>query len=248
MKKVVIVPARYSSSRLPGKPLLDIAGKPMIVRVCQVVADQPFDLLAVATDDQRIADAVSAAGFTAVLTRSDHPSGTDRLQEAATLLGLAAEDLIINLQGDEPLMPAANVHQVAQLLMAHPEASVATLYVKQPSADLHNPNLVKLVQGVGQQVLYFSRAPIPHERDDCSSTDRSFRRHVGLYAYRKAALDQFVSYPPGALEQLEKLEQLRFLEQGHQVVASLSELPIPPGVDTVSDIDAVRAIFGGEGS
>jgi len=244
MKKIIIIPARFSSTRLPGKPLLDLDGKPMIVRVCEAASAAPCDQIVVATDDARIQAIVRAHGFQAIMTRTDHVSGTDRLQEAAHILDLAAEDLIINLQGDEPLMPAGNLNQVAELLVQHPQASVATLYELIPVRQAgDNPNMVKLVQAEHNAVLYFSRAAIPYDRDGLAGPNDSLKRHVGLYAYRKSALDQFVSYGEGQLERLEKLEQLRFMENGHRIVAQQALRPIPVGVDTAEDLELVRLAF-----
>ncbi|MEJ2042033.1 MAG: 3-deoxy-manno-octulosonate cytidylyltransferase [Reinekea sp.] len=244
MKKIVIIPARYSSSRLPGKPLKDIAGLPMVVRVCQAVDAAQFDKVVVATDDERIEQVVRQQGYSVVLTQPNHVSGTDRLQEAAQKLSLAQEDIVINLQGDEPLMPSGNLEQVASLLEANPHAAVATLYEPMAvNAYLANPNIVKLVTDNQSRVLYFSRAGIPFDRDGIGSADAVFKRHLGIYAYRKSALDRFVAYPEGSLEQLEKLEQLRFMEQGEVIVAEQADQPIPVGVDTEEDLNAVRAIF-----
>ena len=244
MKKVVIIPARYSSARLPGKPLKDIAGVPMIVRVCQSVSSGYFDQVVVATDDERIFNVVQKHGFRALMTRADHVSGTDRLQEAAAQLLLAAQDIVINLQGDEPLMPADNLQQVAALLTAEPGAAVATLYEMTTGREhFNNPNIVKLVTDDQQRVLYFSRAPIPFDRDAAPGAEVSFKRHVGLYAYRREALDRFVSYPEAGLEQLEKLEQLRFMANGDVLVAQQAQKPIPVGVDTEEDLRVVRALF-----
>lgn len=244
MKKVIIIPARYSSSRLPGKPLKDIEGQPMVVRVCEAVKELPFDQMVVATDDQRIVTAVEAAGYQAVMTRTDHVSGTDRLQEAAEKLGLAPEDIIVNLQGDEPLMPPENLQQVADLLENSTQASVATLFVLESAAEtIDNPNIVKLVQGNQASVLYFSRAAIPFDRDAVRDSAAQIKRHVGIYAYKKQALDEFITYPEGQLEALEKLEQLRFMENGHTIVAEKAQLDIPIGVDTEEDLQAVRELY-----
>lgn len=245
MAKVIMIPARYGSSRLPGKPLLDIAGQPMVVRVAEAAKRAGFDRTVVATDDRRILDAVRQAGHEAVMTREDHASGTDRLQEAADRLSLGAQDIVVNLQGDEPLMPVENLRQVAQLLEDHLEADVATLY--EPVTGLeqrNNPNAVKLVQRLDGQVLYFSRAAIPHDRDGGEPGDsRLWKRHIGLYAYRKSALDAFVGWPESQLERLEKLEQLRFMEQGGIIVAAEAAHSVPAGVDTQADLDAVRHWF-----
>ena len=244
MKKVILIPARYSSSRLPGKPLQDICGKPMVVRVCESIDQAVFDMVVVATDDHRIFDVVVEAGYRSIMTKDGHVSGTDRLQEAAAKLDLLDDDIIINLQGDEPLMPCKNLVQVANLLVNNPSASISTLYEETPAAiALKNSNMVKLVQAVSGRVLYFSRAGIPFDRDGDRSNDAVVKRHVGLYAYRKSALDKFVQYNEGALERLEKLEQLRFMENGDVIVAEKASLPIPVGVDTIEDLETVRKIF-----
>ena len=249
MAKVIMIPARFGSSRLPGKPLLDIAGQPMVVRVAEVASNAGFDRVVVATDDQRILDAVEQAGYDAVMTRANHPSGTDRLQEAAEQLSLSAQDIVVNLQGDEPLMPLGNLRQVAQLLEDHLEADVATLYEPITSLEQrNNPNAVKLVQRLDGQVLYFSRAAVPHDRDSIESEDsRVWKRHIGLYAYRKSALDAFVAWPESQLERLEKLEQLRFMEQGGVIVAGEAAQSVPAGVDTQADLDTVRHWYNTRG-
>ncbi|MFQ3229149.1 3-deoxy-manno-octulosonate cytidylyltransferase [Reinekea sp.] len=244
MKKAVIIPARFSSTRLPGKPLKDILGKPMIVRVCESVQGDHVDIVAVATDDVRIAEVVTAYGFQAIMTRSDHICGTDRLQEAANKLGLEAEDIVINLQGDEPLMPTENLMQVSDLLEHNPSMAVSTLYEEiSVEQGLDNPNMVKLVQSYSNEVLYFSRANIPFDRDNQRNPSEKLKRHVGIYAYRKSALDAFVSYPESSLESLEKLEQLRFLENGHKIIAQKALVNIPIGVDTQEDLENVISIF-----
>lgn len=250
MEIVIMIPARYSSSRLPGKPLLDIGGQPMVVRVVMAVQACDADRVVVATDDERIRHAVTDAGFKAVMTRADHPSGTDRLQEVAEQLDLQPNDIIINVQGDEPLMPVDNVLQVARLLEQNPEAQVATLYEPITTRDMvDNPNTVKLVQRHNGEVLYFSRAGIPFDRDSTQDTPEDvWKRHIGLYAYRKSALDAFISWPESPLELLEKLEQLRFLENGAGIVAARAVQPAPAGVDTQEDLDAVRALFAREAS
>lgn len=244
MAVTIMIPARHGSCRLPGKPLLDLAGRPMVVRVVEAAERAGFAHCVVATDDERIRAAVEAAGHRAVLTRVDHPSGTDRLQEAADRLDLAGDDIVVNLQGDEPLMPGANLRQVVALLEARPEAAVATLYEPLPPDQVTNPNAVKLVQAEDDRVLYFSRAPIPWDRD-CQVTAGAspYKRHVGLYAYRKTALDAFVAWPEGHLEQLEKLEQLRFMEHGRLILADRAAEAVPAGVDTQADLDSVRALF-----
>lgn len=248
MATIIMIPARYSSSRLPGKPLLDIGGQPMVVRVAMAVQTCGADQVVIATDDERIRRVVSQAGFSTVMTRSDHPSGTDRLQEAAEKLGLRPDDIIVNVQGDEPLMPVDNVLQVARLLEQNPKAQVATLYEPVTSmAMVTNPNAVKLVQRQDGEVMYFSRAGIPFDRDNTQAVPEGvWKRHIGLYAYRKRALDAFVGWPESPLEQLEKLEQLRFMEHGATIVAAPAAQPVPAGVDTQDDLEAVRALFSKE--
>ena len=244
MKKAVIIPARYSSSRLPGKPLKDILGKPMIIRVCEAVDPKSADIIAVATDDVRIANVVEEHGYKAIMTRDDHICGTDRLHEAANKLKLNAEDIIINLQGDEPLMPNENLKQVSDLLEQNSDMAVSTLYEDISLTDgLDNPNAVKLVQALNDQVLYFSRANIPFDRDNLRTPSELLKRHVGVYAYRKSALDAFVTYPESSLEALEKLEQLRFLENGHKIIAQKASVTIPIGVDTEEDLHNVIQLF-----
>lgn len=245
MTTVIMIPARYGSSRLPGKPLLDIAGLPMILRVVEVARRVGMGQVVVATDDQRIHDVVAQAGHSVVMTSADHPSGTDRLQEAASLLSLAPDDIVINLQGDEPLMPVDNILQVAQLLEANPEAAVATLFeLASDIAVVQNPNAVKMVQDDAGRVLYFSRAPIPFDRDKThQETPQLWKRHIGLYAYRKSALDAFVQWPEAPLEQIERLEQLRFMQHGKMIVAAAATRAVPAGVDTAADLAAVRQCF-----
>jgi 3-deoxy-manno-octulosonate cytidylyltransferase (CMP-KDO synthetase) len=244
MKKVIIIPARYSSTRLPGKPLLDIHGKPMIIRVCESVKDTGFEQVVVATDDKRIFETVEQSGFTAVMTKSTHVSGTDRLQEAAEKMGLSDEDIIVNLQGDEPLMPSKNLTQVAGLLESNTQASVATLFENElASKAAGNPNAVKVVFNKNDEALYFSRASIPFDRDEVRDEGAIIHRHVGIYAYRKKALDQFIQYGESELEKLEKLEQLRFMDNGDVIAIQKAEVSIPPGVDTVEDLENVRQLF-----
>ncbi|WP_028669950.1 3-deoxy-manno-octulosonate cytidylyltransferase [Saccharospirillum impatiens] len=248
MATIIMIPARYSSSRLPGKPLLDIEGRPMVVRVAMAVQACGADQVVVATDDERIRRVVSDSGFTAVMTRPDHPSGTDRLQETAEHLGLQPNDIIVNVQGDEPLMPVDNVLQVVRLLEQNPNAQVATLYEPITTlAMVANPNAVKLIQRQDGEVMYFSRAGIPYDRDATQTTPGDiWKRHIGLYAYRKSALDAFVGWPESLLERLEKLEQLRFMDNGAIIVADQAAKPVPAGVDTQADLDAVRALFARE--
>jgi 3-deoxy-manno-octulosonate cytidylyltransferase (CMP-KDO synthetase) len=236
----VLIPARYGSSRFPGKPLADLRGKPMVVRVCERAAASGAAQVCVATDDARIAEAVRAHGFEALMTRADHASGTDRLAEAAERLGVRGDAVVVNVQGDEPLVDPQLVARVAALLGRHPEASIATACHPLHDAAQHaDPNVVKVVLDARGYALYFSRAPIPHRRDAGAV---SAYRHAGLYAYRAAFLKQFAGLAPAPLETLESLEQLRALWHGFRIVVAVSEKAIAPGVDTPGDLEAVRRI------
>lgn len=246
----VIIPARYASTRLPGKPLLDIGGKPMIRHVWEQAQKSQALSVTVATDDQRIADACSAFGANVVMTRADHPSGTDRLQEVVTHMGLDPTACVVNVQGDEPMIPPSLIDQVAANLLAHPQASIATL--AEPLTDIEsvfNPNVVKLVTDDQGFALYFSRAPIPWCRDAFAVEPRSvpegmvFRRHIGLYAYKVAFLHDYVRWSPSPLETAESLEQLRALWFGCKIqVADACEAPAP-GIDTQDDLERVRTML-----
>lgn len=247
---VVVIPARYGSSRFPGKPLADIAGKPMIQHVWEQSRKSGAQRVVVATDDARIVQACEAFGAEVVLTREDHNSGTDRLAEVATKLGLAADAIIVNVQGDEPMIPPAVVDQVASNLAAHPEAGIATL--AEPIDDvaaLFNPNVVKVVSDVNGLALTFSRAPLPWARDALARTRDElpagvpYRRHIGIYAYRVGFLHDFVSWGPCWLENTESLEQLRALWNGVRIhVADALEAP-PAGVDTPEDLERVKRLL-----
>lgn len=248
----VVIPARYASSRLPGKPLLDIGGRPMIQWVIDVACRSGAEEVLVATDDVRIAtaavDPADPQRSLAVLTRPDHSSGTDRIAEVAALRGWSDRTIVVNVQGDEPRLPPALVVETASLLERRPDADIATLCT--PIASLHDfldPNVVKVVTTSAGEALYFSRAPIPWDRDggrDGPASQSSFagaRRHVGLYAYRVEALRRLTALPPSDLELTEKLEQLRALQAGMKVlVATASQTP-PVGVDTDADLQRARA-------
>lgn len=246
----VIIPARYASTRLPGKPLQDIAGKTMIEHVWKQAGKSGAESVTVATDDQRIADACRSFGADVIMTRADHPSGTDRLQEVVTRLGLDEAACVVNVQGDEPLIPPALIDQVAENLLAYPEASIATLSEPLRDVDtLFNPNAVKVVSDHRGFALYFSRAPMPWCRDQFATTPESlpadvpFQRHIGLYAYKVGFLHDYVRWPASPLETAEALEQLRALWFGCRIhVAEACEIP-PAGVDTAADLDRVRAIL-----
>ncbi|OAL76853.1 3-deoxy-manno-octulosonate cytidylyltransferase [Acinetobacter terrae] len=244
--KHIVIPARFASSRLPGKPLLEIHGRPMILRVVdQAKKVAGFDDLCVATDDERIAEVCRAEGVDVVITSANHPSGTDRLSEVARIKGWASEDIIVNVQGDEPLLPAQLVQQVAQLLESQPESSMSTLCEPIHSLDeFHRDSIVKVVMSKYNQALYFSRATIPYDRDGAKQEVQQLHhqafRHLGLYAYRVNLLQEYVSWDMGVLEKLESLEQLRVLENGHRIAIAVAEANLPPGVDTQADLDRLN--------
>lgn len=247
----VVIPARYQSTRLPGKPLQLIAGKPMIQWVWEQACKSSAEQVVVATDDPRIVAACQGFGAQVVMTRSDHESGTDRLAEVAQALGLAADAIVVNVQGDEPLIPPALIDQVAANLASAQAAAMATL--AEPIVDvesLFNPNVVKVAADVHGLALTFSRAPLPWARDQFAE-DRSelpagvpYRRHIGIYAYRAGFLQDFVAWGPCWLENVERLEQLRALWHGVRIhVADAVEAP-PAGVDTPDDLERVRRLLG----
>ena len=244
--KHIVIPARFASSRLPGKPLLEIHGRPMILRVVdQAKKVAGFDDLCVATDDERIAEVCRAEGIDVVMTHADHPSGTDRLSEVARIKGWASEDIVVNVQGDEPLLPAQLVQQVAQLLESQPESSMSTLCEPIHSLEeFKRDSIVKVVMSKYNQALYFSRATIPYDRDGAQQEVQSLHpqayRHLGLYAYRVNLRQEYVSWDMGVLEQLESLEQLRVLENGHRIAIAVAEANLPPGVDTQADLDRLN--------
>lgn len=251
MKFSVIIPARFASQRLPGKPLLDIAGKPMIQRVVECAQRSAASRIIVATDDQRIADAVAQFGGEVCMTASSHQSGTDRLQEVVSRLSMNADDIVVNVQGDEPLIPAAVINQVATNLEQHPQASCATLSEALISKeDCFNPNVVKVVADNAGMALYFSRASIPWDRDAFASTAEEntssisgASRHIGIYAYRVSLLQEFVSWPVAELEKIEKLEQLRILANGHRIHVQRACEEVPGGVDTVEDLQRLNLLL-----
>ncbi|HEX5476737.1 MAG TPA: 3-deoxy-manno-octulosonate cytidylyltransferase [Burkholderiales bacterium] len=242
MKFTAVVPARFASSRFPGKPLADLGGKPMVVRVCERAAQSGAAAVHVATDDPRIAEAARAHGFSALMTRADHLSGTDRVAEAAGLLGLADDEVVVNVQGDEPLMPPTLIAQVAQTLGARAEASVATLcHPVHDPASLANPNVCKVVLDAEGYALYFSRSRIPYPREPGAPG----HRHIGIYAYRVAFLKRYSGLAAAPLEHAEGLEQLRVLWHGYRIAVAMSETQSAPGVDTPQDLEAVRKILAG---
>jgi 3-deoxy-manno-octulosonate cytidylyltransferase (CMP-KDO synthetase) len=252
MSFTVVIPARFGSTRLPGKPLADIGGKPMVQRVYEQACRSDAERVVIATDDERIVAA--ARGFEAdtCLTRADHPSGTDRIEEVACKLQLPDTAIVVNVQGDEPLIPPAVINQVAANLAGNKQAGMATLSEPlRSAAELFNPNIVKVVADTQQLALYFSRAPIPWARDEFAGGQPapgaavSGARHLGIYAYRVAFLHQFVQWPPAALEQLESLEQLRALAHGVRIHIESACAEVPPGVDTEADLAHVRGLLAG---
>ena len=247
----VVIPARYASSRLPGKPLQDITGKPMIQHVWEQAGKSSARQVVVATDDARIVEACRGFGAEVLLTRIDHNSGTDRLAEVAAVLGLAPDAIVVNVQGDEPLIPPAIIDQVAANLAANPQAAIATL--AEPIDDvaaLFNPNVVKVVSDRNGLAFTFSRAPLPWARDAFAVSREQlpanvpYRRHIGIYAYRAQFLHDFVAWGPCWLEDTECLEQLRALWHGVRIhVADALQAP-PAGVDTREDLERVRRLLG----
>jgi 3-deoxy-manno-octulosonate cytidylyltransferase (CMP-KDO synthetase) len=254
MSYTVVIPARYGSTRLPGKPLLDIGGVPMVQRVWQQAQKSTARQVVIATDDQRICDIAREFGADVCLTSKDHPSGTDRLQEVAGHFGWEPQQIVVNVQGDEPLIPPGVIDQVANNLAAHADAGIATLCERIGDvAELTNPNAVKVVFDARGLALYFSRAAIPWPREqfkvDTSRMPDSgdWYRHIGIYAYRTAFLHEYVGWQPAPLEQLEQLEQLRALYHGVRIHVAEAREKVPAGVDTQADLDAVRAYVAAGG-
>ena len=251
----VVIPARYASTRLPAKPLLDIGGRPMIQWVIDAAAASGADEVLVATDDARVAQAAVDSRrpqhSVAVMTRAEHQSGTDRIAEVAALRGWDERTIVVNVQGDEPQLPPQLIDQVAALLERHPDADIATLCT--PIGLLHeffDPNVVKVVATDSGAALYFSRAPIPWHRDGASqglasqTSMQGAQRHLGLYAYRVEALRRLTRLPPSPLETIEKLEQLRALQAGMRIVVAVATTLPGIGVDTEQDLQRVRASLG----
>jgi 3-deoxy-manno-octulosonate cytidylyltransferase (CMP-KDO synthetase) len=246
----IVIPARYASSRLPGKPLIDIAGKPMILHVVERARECGADSITVATDDLRIFDILAGHGVGVLMTSDRHESGTDRLAEVAEVMGWSKNDIVVNLQGDEPLMPASVVRQVARNLDEHALASMATLCTPLESYDeMHNPHAVKVVMDAAGYALYFSRAPIPWYRDGFGGDEQwmptmtACYRHLGLYAYRAGFLKRYTGWQTAPIEQCESLEQLRALWQGEKIHVAVAEEIPPPGVDTEADLERVRQVL-----
>lgn len=248
---LVVVPARYASTRLPGKPLADIAGRPMVVRVLERALRSGAAGVWAATDHEEVHAAVEAHGYQAVMTSPDCASGTDRLAEVATRMGWSDNTVVVNVQGDEPLIDPALIHATARALFEHAAADMAT--VCHPIHDVNeafNPNVVKVVTDQDGYALYFSRAPIPWARDAWTGDQATaipaglpVMRHIGLYAYRVGFLKAYPDLARPALESFESLEQLRALWHGHRIAVTVSEQPSPPGVDTAEDLETVRRLF-----
>ena len=242
----VIIPARFSASRLPGKPLLTIGDRPLIQWVWQCARASGAKSVTIATDDGRVLEAAANFGADCLITSPQHASGTDRIAEVARTRGFAADDIVVNLQGDEPMMPASVVKDVAEALHARPQIDIATAVTPIRSLEeFLDPSCVKALRAREGHALYFSRAPVPWPRDSVAA-GRPTRfagawRHVGIYAYRVSSLLKFSSWRPTSLEETEKLEQLRALEHGMRIhLVTLSDAP-PPGVDTPEDLERVRA-------
>tara|TARA_R110002073_G_scaffold155231_1_gene310511 strand:- start:1304 stop:2068 length:765 start_codon:yes stop_codon:yes gene_type:complete len=253
MAYTIVIPARYGSTRLPGKPLLDIFGKPMLERVWEQANNSGAERVVIATDDARVFDVAQGFGAEVAMTSVDHPSGTDRLQQVAEQLQLPADHIVVNVQGDEPLIPPTVIDQVALNLERHTEASVATLCEEIVTVkDLRNTNVVKVVCDAQGMALYFSRAPIPWPRDAFAETSDEmpatgkWYRHIGIYAYRTGFLHDYVRWEPAPGERLEQLEQLRALNQGVSIHVEQAIDPVPGGVDTEEDLMLVRGLFQGK--
>ncbi len=254
MKFTVLIPARLASTRLPDKPLADIAGRPMVVRVAERAALSGAAAVVVAADDPRIAIACGSHGVRCVLTRNDHASGSDRLAEACQLLGLEGDDIVVNVQGDEPLIDPGLVRQVAQLVCDRRDCVMSTAaHAIDTHEELHNPNVVKVVLDRLGLALYFSRAPIPWWRDaPADGTGAALLpappkplRHIGIYGYRAGFLRGFPLLEPAPIEHTEALEQLRVLWHGHRIAVHVAAVAPGPGVDTPADLARVRALFEG---
>lgn len=244
MKVVAIIPARFQSKRLPGKPLADIAGRPMILHVYERAGCiQGIDRIVVATDDVRIFDCVKGAGGEVVLTDPALPSGTDRITEAARAVGLSDEDIVVNIQGDQPLVKDGPVRMIIERLIRETGLAITTPACPMDMEEAANPNRVKVVVDRGWRAIYFSRALIPFDRDGAlKGVKGAFLRHIGLYAYRFGFLKTFVGLKPGVLERIEQLEQLRAIENGFRIgVVKIEDAPLD--VDTAEDLEAVRRVF-----
>lgn len=250
MKPVLVIPTRYASTRLPAKALRLLKGKPLVQHVYEraIQAQAAFATIVVATDDQRIREVCESFGATVCMTSNTHETGSDRLAEVVQIYGWADEQVVVNLQGDEPLTPVENLYQLANNLQAHPEAMIATLATPlQSEHELVDPNIVKVVKDINGLALYFGRAQIPFQRDAAKAGSYSAPhyalRHVGMYAYRAEFLKAFAGLEPCLLEQLEKLEQLRALYYGYRIHVDLAQTIPGPGVDTEADLKLVEGLI-----
>ena len=240
----IVIPARYASARLPGKPLLDIGGKPIIIRVAEQAAKTSAAEIIIATDFAKIIEVAAQHKFKAVMTRLDHASGTDRIAEVAQQLNWADDDIVVNVQGDEPLIDPNLIEEVAFLLAEKSQAVMATAcHAIDDEASLLNPNVVKVVMDAAGYALYFSRAPIPYPRDEVYKNHIQAFRHIGIYAYRVGFLKQYANLTVSNLEKIESLEQLRVLHHGYKIGVCVTENAPATGVDTQADLDTVRALF-----
>lgn len=245
----VVIPARFASTRLPGKPLLDIGGKPMVIRVAEQAAQSGAQQIIIATDHQPIIDAAQEHGFQACMTRPDHSSGTDRIAEVSAQQGWADDTIVVNVQGDEPLIPPLLISAVAQHLFDHPDCAIATAcHPIHEEAFMRNPNIVKAVLDKHGNALYFSRAPIPWPRDAYARNlplpqNVTVLRHIGIYAYRAGFLRAYGQLTPSIIEQVESLEQLRALYHGYKIGVTIAQEAPPNGVDTLQDLQVARQDF-----
>lgn len=245
----VVIPARFASTRLPGKPLLDICGKPMVIRVAEQAAKSGAQQIIIATDHQPIITAANEHGFHACMTRADHSSGTDRIAEVSGQQGWTDDTIVVNVQGDEPLIPPALISAVAQHLAEHPDCAIATAcHPIHDEAFMRNPNIVKAVLDKHGNALYFSRAPIPWPRDAYAQNQPlphsvTVLRHIGIYAYRAGFLREYGQLAPSVIEQVESLEQLRALYHGYKIGVTITQDAPPSGVDTQQDLQVARQDF-----
>jgi 3-deoxy-manno-octulosonate cytidylyltransferase (CMP-KDO synthetase) len=243
----VVIPARYASTRLQGKPLLDIAGKPMVVRVAEQAVKSGASEVVIATDFEKIMQAASEHNIKAVMTRIDHASGTDRIAEVAQKLNWADDEIVVNVQGDEPLIDPQLINEVALTLAHSRDAVMATAcHAIHDEVALLNPNIVKVVMDENGNALYFSRAPIPYPRDEVYKYNIQAHRHIGIYAYRVGFLKQYAQLSVTELEKIESLEQLRVLHHGYKIGVTVTKNAPASGVDTQADLDYVRSVFKDE--
>ena len=240
----IVIPARYASARLPGKPLLDIGGKPMVVRVAEQAAKSGASEVVIATDFEKIMQVAHEHNVKAVMTNINHASGTDRINEVAQLLGWTDNEIVVNVQGDEPLIDPELIKEVAQHLANSQDAVMATAcHAIHDEASLLNPNIVKVVFDANGNALYFSRAPIPYPRDDAHKAKLHAHRHIGIYAYRVGFLKKYAELAVTELEKIESLEQLRVLHHGYKIGVTITQNAPASGVDTQADLDYVRSVF-----